>query len=71
MSKQDFNEYDNQGKKGMSGIAKIISIIIVLLLLGGLTFAIFSFVDFHVTTLFASLGVTVALNVNVSSLSAS
>ena len=29
----------------MSGIAKIISIIIVLLLLGGLTFAIFSFVD--------------------------
>ncbi|MGC9651926.1 DUF4887 domain-containing protein [Staphylococcus warneri] len=45
MSKQDFNEYDNQGKKGMSGIAKIISIIIVLLLLGGLTFAIFSFVD--------------------------
>ena len=29
----------------MSCIAKIISIIIVLLLLGGLTFAIFSFVD--------------------------
>ena len=47
MSKENkqFNDYEDSDKKRMGTGAKVISIITVLLLLGGLVFAVFSFVD--------------------------